>query len=119
MAAPPDRAGSEPITLLAPEDRNGFLGGTHYRLFEFLGAHPVTGPDGEGGYRFAVWAPRARRVSVVGDFNGWWSGAHPMRRIRGTGIWAGVVHEAEPGQRYQFRIRPRWACRELVKAEVV
>ena len=60
--------------------------GTHYRSYEKLGAHPLT-LEGVAGVLFAVWAPNARRVSVVGDFNGWDGRAHPMRLHPGNGLW--------------------------------
>jgi hypothetical protein len=60
--------------------------GTHQDLWRALGAH-VTVHEGTAGTRFAVWAPNARRVSVVGDFNAWDGRRHPMRRRGGTGVW--------------------------------
>jgi len=60
--------------------------GSHRRLWEVLGAHPRT-VDGVAGVAFAVWAPNARRVSVVGDFNAWDGRLHPMRTLGGTGVW--------------------------------
>jgi 1,4-alpha-glucan branching enzyme len=60
--------------------------GTHYRAYEKLGAHLLT-LDGVAGVRFAVWAPNARRVSVVGDWNGWDGRVHPMRLHPGNGLW--------------------------------
>lgn len=75
--------------------------GRHERLWTALGARPRPG----GGVAFAVWAPNARSVRVVGDFTGW--GAHegwPMRSLGGSGVWEIVVPEAMPGQRYKYRI---------------
>ncbi|RPI08345.1 MAG: 1,4-alpha-glucan branching protein GlgB [Zetaproteobacteria bacterium] len=60
--------------------------GTHYRAYEKLGAH-LASVDGVAGVRFAVWAPNARRVSAVGDWNGWDGRAHPMRLHPGNGLW--------------------------------
>ncbi len=60
--------------------------GTHRRLYEKLGAHPIT-LEGTDGVAFAVWAPNARRVSVVGDFNGWDGRRHPMRKRHEAGVW--------------------------------
>jgi 1,4-alpha-glucan branching enzyme len=73
--------------------------GRHERLYEKLGAHVVA-----EGVAFAVWAPTARAVSVVGDFNGWDPGAHPMQNIGDAGIWAALVAGAEPGQRYKYAV---------------
>jgi 1,4-alpha-glucan branching enzyme len=74
--------------------------GRHEELAGRLGAHPV-----EGGVAFAVWAPNARSVSVVGDFNGWEEGANELAPQGSSGVWAGVVAEAEPGQAYKFAVR--------------
>ncbi|WP_019144730.1 1,4-alpha-glucan branching protein GlgB [Aeromicrobium massiliense] len=76
--------------------------GRHERLWQALGAHPAT-VDGVAGTSFAVWAPNARTVRVVGDFNGWDSDAHPLTHADG-GIWQGFVPGAEPGQRYKLRL---------------
>src|SRR5262245_8547960 len=65
-------------SLLSDFDRHLLAEGTHYRAHEKLGAHPAV-LDGVSGVAFAVWAPSARRVSVVGDFNGWDGRSHPMR----------------------------------------
>jgi 1,4-alpha-glucan branching enzyme len=88
-----------------------YLGeGSHLRPFELLGAHPTT--LGEGvyavdGVRFAVWAPDAARVAVVGDFNGWDVRRHPMRARGGAGIWELFVPHAIQGDRYKYAIRAR------------
>ena len=76
--------------------------GRHERLYERLGAHPV-----EEGVVFAVWAPNATAVSVVGDFNAWEEGANPLEPQGASGVWAGVVGGAEEGQAYKFGIRTR------------
>jgi len=73
--------------------------GRHEQLYEKLGAHVV-----EGGVRFAVWAPNARYVSVVGDFNDWDSSASPLEPVAETGIWEGVVDGAGAGQRYKYNL---------------
>jgi 1,4-alpha-glucan branching enzyme len=77
--------------------------GRHERLWTVLGAHPRE--LGDGGVSFAVWAPAARGVRVVGDFTGW--GPHdgwPMRSLGGSGVWEIFVPGATSGQRYKFRI---------------
>ena len=76
--------------------------GRHEQLWEKLGAHLV-----DGGVRFAVWAPNARRVSVAGDFNDWDVEADPLAPVDETGIWEGVVGGAELGQRYKYSIDGR------------
>ncbi len=77
--------------------------GTHYRAYEKLGAHETV-LDDVAGVVFAVWAPNARRVSVVGDFNAWDGRRHPMRRHPGAGIWELFVPGLGAGARYKFEI---------------
>ena len=76
--------------------------GRHEQIYEKLGAHLV-----EGGVRFAVWAPNARSVSVVGDFNDWDPAASPLQLLGGSGIWEGLVDGAEEGHHYKFNIDGR------------
>ena len=78
--------------------------GSHLELWKVLGAHPLT-RDGVAGVHFAVWAPGARRVSVVGDFNHWDGRRHPMRRRGSTGVWEIFLPGVEEGARYKFEIR--------------
>ncbi len=80
--------------------------GTHYRLYDRLGAHPVT-LDGVAGMRFAVWAPNARRVSVVGDWNDWDGRRHPMRLHPGNGVWELFLPGIAEGARYKFEVHAR------------
>jgi 1,4-alpha-glucan branching enzyme len=80
--------------------------GNHTRIYEKLGAHPMT-RDGVEGTHFAVWAPNARRVSVVGDFNEWDGRAHPMRSLGDSGVWAEFVPGARIGHRYKLEIAAR------------
>jgi 1,4-alpha-glucan branching enzyme len=76
--------------------------GTHLELYKRLGAHPTT-VHGVDGVAFAVWAPNARRVSVVGDFNGWDDRVHPMR-LRSPGIWELFIPGAQVGAHYKYAI---------------
>jgi 1,4-alpha-glucan branching enzyme len=78
--------------------------GTLHRAFEKLGAHPMT-IGGAAGFHFAVWAPNAERVSVVGDFNRWDARAHPMRLLAPNGVWEVFVPGLGEGERYKFEIR--------------
>ena len=74
--------------------------GSHARLYRLLGGHAFA-----DGTRFAVWAPNAQAVSVIGDFNGWSRDAHPAAaRGDGTGVWEARVPGARPGQAYKFAI---------------
>src|SRR4029079_8444483 len=77
-------------SLLTADDLHLFNEGTHYRLYEKLGAHPQT-RDGVAGTYFAVWAPNARRVAVMGAFSRWLPDAHPLQPRGGSGIWEGFV----------------------------
>jgi 1,4-alpha-glucan branching enzyme len=79
--------------------------GTHLRLWDVLGAHPVE-VDGVAGVRFAVWAPSARRVSVVGEFNAWDGRRHAMRLHPGQGVWEIFVPGLGPGEVYKYEILP-------------
>ena len=78
--------------------------GRHQEIYEKLGAH-VREIDGVSGTAFAVWAPEAASVSVVGDFNSWDGRLHPMRTLGSSGIWELFVPEVGGGQRYKFEIR--------------
>ncbi len=78
--------------------------GTHLRPFEVLGAQPAS-MDGVTGTRFAVWAPNASRVSVVGDFNLWDGRRHPMRLRRECGVWELFLPDVSKGARYKYEIR--------------
>ncbi|MBV8295984.1 MAG: 1,4-alpha-glucan branching protein GlgB [Acidimicrobiia bacterium] len=88
------------ITLLGEQDLYLFNEGSHLRLWEHLGAHPL--PD--GGVVFAVWAPSAGRVNVIGDFNGWDRDADPLSPRGSSGIWEGVAARASVGDVYKFHV---------------
>ena len=78
--------------------------GSHYRNYQKLGAH-LTELDGKPGVRFAVWVPNAREVSVIGDFNDWRPGAHPMRCRGESGVWELFVPALDQGALYKYFIR--------------
>jgi 1,4-alpha-glucan branching enzyme len=80
--------------------------GLHMHLYEKLGAHPMV-LDGVPGMAFAVFAPSAKRVSVVGDFNVWNGRRHAMR-VRGNGFWEIFVPEAKPNDKYKYEIIGGW-----------
>ena len=89
---------------LADLDVHLFREGRHEQLWSKLGAH-VRELDGVQGTSFAVWAPAARSVTVVGDFNYWDGRLHPMRALGGSGIWELFVPGVGDGARYKFEIR--------------
>jgi 1,4-alpha-glucan branching enzyme len=90
--------------VLTGFDLHLFAEGTHVRAFDRLGARPIS--HGSRGVHFAVWAPNARRVSVVGDFNGWDGRVHPMRALVASGLWEIFVPQLGVGGRYKFEILP-------------
>ncbi len=90
--------------------------GTHARLYDKLGAH-LTSRGGRPGTRFAVWAPNAEAVEVIGDFTGWRSGGLPLTRLGETGVWQGFAEGVGPGQRYKYRIRSRHGGYTVDKAD--
>jgi 1,4-alpha-glucan branching enzyme len=91
---------------LGPLDDHLLVEGTHTRLFDRLGAHPCL-HDGLAGVRFAVWAPEAQRVSVVGDFNAWDGRRHPMRKRVASGLWEIFLPGVAEGARYKYEILGR------------
>jgi len=85
-------------------DINLFKAGKHFRLYNKLGAH-LTEVDGQEGVYFAVWAPSAKAVSVIGDFNYWIEGEHPLNvRWDGSGIWEGFIPGVQKGAKYKYKI---------------
>ncbi len=90
------------ITFISNEEIERFENGIHYELYDMLGAHPAK-VDGVKGTRFAVWAPNAQSVSVVGDFNQWDGSKHPMTRNRG--IFEVFVPKAKVGDLYKYEIK--------------
>ncbi|HEY0614888.1 MAG TPA: hypothetical protein VGC96_09625, partial [Candidatus Elarobacter sp.] len=89
--------------LLGELDAWLFAQGNHLQLYRVLGAHPDE-IDGVRGTRFAVWAPNASRVSVVGDWNAWDGRVHPMRLRREAGIWEIFLPGVGPGARYKYEL---------------
>lgn len=89
--------------LLGELDLHLISEGTHYSLSRTLGAVDMS-IDGISGVRFAVWAPNARRVSVVGDFNAWDGRRNPMRLRPSAGVWELFIPRLAPGERYKFEI---------------
>jgi 1,4-alpha-glucan branching enzyme len=90
--------------------------GTHYRNFERLGAH-IRDHEGYRGVHFAVWAPNAMRVSVVGDFNHWDGRRHPMRNCGTTGIWELFIPDLGEGEVYKFEVKSRYQSYLVQKSD--
>jgi len=94
------RTNSAPGSAISEHDVYLFREGTHTRLYEFLGCHLSA-----DGARFAVWAPNAQAVAVIGDFNGWDAAGHPLSpRWDSSGIWEGFVDGVTAGACYKYRI---------------
>ncbi len=111
-APPADPAG------ISADDLYLFNEGTQLRLYEQLGAHPVpAGEDRAAGTRFAVWAPNARSVAVIGDWNGWDRGAHPLAARGASGIWEGFVPGVGPGAHYKYHLASRYRGYRVDKAD--
>ena len=92
-------------SLFSEFDISLFQAGKHYRLYEKFGSHIIT-VDGEEGTYFAVWAPSAKMVSVVGDFNFWLEGEHQLNvRWDGSGIWEGFIPGVGKGATYKYKIQ--------------
>src|SRR5438132_1047189 len=108
----PMPAVAERTVNLTGHDQYLFREGTHSRLYEKLGAHFL----GDATH-FAVWAPNAVSVAVVGDWNGWDSRTHPMKATGDSGIWQLRVPEAKPGSVYKFHIVSRNAGYKVDKAD--
>jgi 1,4-alpha-glucan branching enzyme len=104
---------TEPQALALTESDSRILGeldlhlfgeGKHENIYQKLGAHAVT-HDGVKGVSFAVWAPNAELVSVVGNFNGWKGTQHSMRRSGESGVWETFVSNLEPGEIYKYELK--------------
>ena len=89
---------------LTEEDLYLFGMGDHHKIYEKLGAHCLT-VDGVEGVHFAVWAPNARNVSVVGNFNQWHGGKHQMRVLGSSGVWELFIPQIAPGEVYKYEIK--------------
>ena len=93
--------------VLGQQDLHLFNEGTHYRLWEKMGCH-LTQEDGQAGARFAVWAPDAESVSVMGDFNGWNQDAFHLGAVGSSGVWQGFVPGVKQGEAYKYHVRSRY-----------
>ena len=102
--------------LLTDYDLYLFGEGNFFYAYEKLGAHPTT-MAGVPGVNFAVWAPNAQRVSVVGPFNGWDKRSHPMRRHEPSGVWELFFPNLPVGMHYKYAVQSRFLGYEVDKAD--
>ena len=89
--------------VISKEELKKFQAGVNYKIYDYLGAHPCT-VDGKKGVLFAVWAPNALRVSVVGDFNDWDGRVHMMRRLQDSGVFELFIPEDVEGMNYKYEL---------------
>ncbi|RKR85197.1 1,4-alpha-glucan branching enzyme [Mucilaginibacter gracilis] len=95
----------EPFSLLTDFDISLFKSGKHFKLYEKFGSHVVTHKGVVGTY-FAVWAPNAQYIAVIGNFNGWNRGSHPLFvRWDGSGVWEGFIPNIGDGETYKYYIK--------------
>lgn len=104
-------------SLFTDFDIQLFKAGKHFRLYEKLGSHPME-VNGVSGTYFAVWAPSAKHVSVIGDFNYWIEGEHQLNvRWDGSGIWEGFIPDVGHGSVYKYRIHSHHYDQKTEKAD--
>jgi 1,4-alpha-glucan branching enzyme len=104
------------ISLLSDDDLYLFNEGTHYKLYDKLGAHPLK-VDGVSGVYFAVWAPNAREVYVIGDFNAWDHASHPLHSRGVSGIWEGFIAGLGEGALYKYFVVSQFNGYAVEKAD--
>ncbi|HPI97880.1 MAG TPA: 1,4-alpha-glucan branching enzyme, partial [Synergistales bacterium] len=106
------------ISLLSDLDIHLFKEGSHYELYDKLGSHFLEIREGVLGTYFALWAPNAEYVSVIGDFNGWSEEDHALSvRSDYSGIWEGFIPGILPGDLYKFHIRSRYHNYQVEKGD--
>ncbi len=104
------------FSLLSDDDLYLFNEGSHTHLYRKLGSHPAE-VDGKRGTYFAVWAPDAEEVSVIGDFNGWDGGKHRLTPRGSSGIWEGFLAGIGPGTLYKYFVRSRYGGYRMDKID--
>ncbi len=113
---------TEALSLLTDQDLYLFNEGSHFRLYDNLGAHVIntgktSGTDFASGTYFAVWAPDANHVSVIGEFNGWDKGSHQLHPKGQSGIWEGFIPNIGKGTLYKYHIGSRFNGYRVDKAD--
>lgn len=104
------------LSHITDYDVHLFNQGSHFALYEKMGARPMTA-EGEPGVHFAVWAPNAKSVSVIGDFNNWKEGVCPLAPVESSGIWAGFIPGVGTGEVYKYHVHSRVADYRAEKAD--
>ncbi len=107
-----------PSSLFGEQDLHLFNEGTHLHLYQKLGAHPLTRGQAAGTH-FAVWAPNAERVSVIGEWNGWDKGRSPLHALAGSGIWEGFLPGVGSGDVYKYHVASKLGGHAMDKADPV
>src|SRR5512147_2810103 len=104
------------ISLLTDDDVYLFNEGSHFRLYDKFGAHLIAHGDDSGTY-FAVWAPDAEKVSVIGNFNDWNKSRHPLQPKGQSGTWEGFFPSVGKGTLYKYHIVSRFNGYQVDKAD--
>jgi 1,4-alpha-glucan branching enzyme len=110
------KSADDDTIVLSKDDLYLFNEGTHFHLYDKLGARIIQ-HDGTTGTYFAVWAPDAEEVSVIGVFNDWTPGTHPLRVRANSGIWEGFLPRVEKGALYKYHIRSRVHAYQVEKTD--
>jgi 1,4-alpha-glucan branching enzyme len=103
-------------STLTDDDLHLFNEGSHFHLYEKLGSHPVT-ENGKTGVRFAVWAPNAKSVHVMGDFNEWSKSKAPLSLEGNSGLWHGFIPDIPTGACYKYHVCSKWNAYKVDKTD--
>ena len=104
------------LSTLTDDDVFLFNEGTQFQLYDKLGAH-LGSVNGQQGTHFAVWAPEAEQVSVIGSFNEWQNGTHRLQPRGDSGIWEGFIPEVAKGSLYKYHIQSRHSGYQVDKSD--
>ncbi len=107
------------VTLLTDDDLFLYNEGNHFRIYDKLGAQLIKSPEGVRGTYFAVWAPNAEYVAVIGDFNQWSATQHPLRVRGSSGIWEGFIEGLGKGNIYKYHIGSHKGNYKIEKADPI